>query len=52
MYYIFSEEKKRLLIHVRFCNDKGKRSWAKTTENYNGKYELLLKYPNTLVSIN
>ncbi|XP_029345149.1 histone-lysine N-methyltransferase NSD2 isoform X5 [Acyrthosiphon pisum] len=45
---IHYKEKKRLLIHVRFCNDKGRRSWATTTESYNGKCELLLKYPNTL----
>lgn len=48
----FSEEKKRFLLHVRFCNDKGRRSWTTTTENYCGKLELLTKYPNCLVSIN
>lgn len=52
MYFNFSEAKKRFLLHVRFCNDKGRRSWATTIENYFGKSALLSKYPNYLVSIN
>ncbi|XP_015369932.1 PREDICTED: histone-lysine N-methyltransferase, H3 lysine-36 and H4 lysine-20 specific-like [Diuraphis noxia] len=45
---IHYKEKKRFLLHVRFCNDKGRRSWATTTENYYGKHELLSKYPGCL----
>ncbi|XP_022183535.1 probable histone-lysine N-methyltransferase Mes-4 isoform X2 [Myzus persicae] len=45
---IHYKEKKRFLWHVRFCNDKGRRSWATTTESYYGKCELLSKYPTCL----
>lgn len=48
----FSEKKKKYFLHVRFFNDKGRRSWTSITENYCGKAELLSKYPDSLVSIN
>lgn len=39
------------MIHVRFCNDKGRRSWTRFVEKFLGKNEFLLKYPNFFVSI-
>ncbi|XP_026815267.1 histone-lysine N-methyltransferase NSD3-like isoform X2 [Rhopalosiphum maidis] len=46
---IHYKEKKRFLLHVRFCNDKGRRSWATTIEKYHGKSALLSKYPNCTI---
>lgn len=40
-----------MFLHVRFCNDKGRRSWTTFIENYNGKNDLLTKYPLCLVSV-
>ncbi|XP_060857505.1 uncharacterized protein LOC132935070 isoform X2 [Metopolophium dirhodum] len=45
------ENKKQFSLHVRFCNDHGRRSWAKTVEMYSGKDEFLSKYPNGLALI-
>lgn len=45
------ENKKQFSLHVRFCNDHGRRSWAKTIEIYAGKEEFLSKYPNGLAFI-
>lgn len=39
------------MLHVRFCNDKGRRSWSKVIKKYCGKFELLSKYPDCLVSV-
>jgi len=49
--YFFLENKRQFSLHVRFCNDHGRRSWAKTVEMYSGKEALLSKYPNGLVSL-
>jgi len=45
------EVKRKKMLHVRFCNDKGRRSWTKIMENYCGKSNLLLKHPNCLAYI-
>ncbi|XP_025406749.1 uncharacterized protein LOC112680773 isoform X2 [Sipha flava] len=37
---------KKFMIHVRFCNDKGRRSWTRFVEKFLGKNEFFLKYPN------
>lgn len=47
---IYFSETKKIGLHVRFCNDKGRRSWTTSFENYYGKLDLLTKYPNCLVS--
>ncbi|VVC28087.1 Hypothetical protein CINCED_3A006750 [Cinara cedri] len=47
-----SLEKNKFSLHVRFCNDKGRRSWSKTIENYSGKDDLVLKYPHCLSYLN
>lgn len=51
MYLHFFSEEKTLSFHIRFCNDNGRRSWSKTIEHYFGKDDILLKYPDCLVSI-
>ncbi|XP_050534604.1 histone-lysine N-methyltransferase NSD3 isoform X3 [Daktulosphaira vitifoliae] len=49
IYYKESKKvKKYFELHVRFCNDQGRRSWAKTVEKYLGKEALLKKYPSCL----
>lgn len=48
--YLFLENKKKFSLHVRFCNDNGRRSWTKMLSKYSGKDNLLSKYPNCLVS--
>ncbi|KAE9529094.1 hypothetical protein AGLY_012048 [Aphis glycines] len=45
------ENKKTFSLHVRFCNDNGRRSWAKVVEMYDGKDKLLEKHPNGLALI-
>lgn len=34
------------LVHVRSCNDNGRRIWVNKIEKYFGKDEFLLKHPN------
>ncbi|XP_050428215.1 histone-lysine N-methyltransferase NSD2-like isoform X2 [Adelges cooleyi] len=43
--------KKSVCIHVRFCNDHGRRSWVRTIEKYFGKDALLTKHPSCTASI-
>ncbi|XP_050438298.1 histone-lysine N-methyltransferase NSD2-like isoform X2 [Adelges cooleyi] len=50
-YKQYSKLRKSLCIHVRFCNDNGRRSWVRVIEKYLGKDELLIKYPTCLASI-
>ncbi|XP_026817653.1 histone-lysine N-methyltransferase NSD3-like [Rhopalosiphum maidis] len=45
------ENKRKFSLHVRFCNDHGRRSWAKTVEIFDGKDKLLSKHPNSLALI-
>ncbi|XP_025191298.1 histone-lysine N-methyltransferase NSD3-like isoform X2 [Melanaphis sacchari] len=45
------QNKRKFSLHVRFCNDQGRRSWAKIVEMYNGKDKLLTDHPNCLALI-
>uniref|UniRef100_A0A2S2NQX5 Histone-lysine N-methyltransferase NSD3 n=1 Tax=Schizaphis graminum TaxID=13262 RepID=A0A2S2NQX5_SCHGA len=45
------KNKRKFSLHVRFCNDHGRRSWAKTVEMFDGKDKLLSKHPNSLALI-
>lgn len=49
--FFISVEDNKFSLHVRFCNDKGRRSWSRTVENYSGKQDLLMKFPSCLVSV-
>lgn len=49
--FLFLGDKKKFSIHVRFCNDKCRRTWTPCVEYFFSEEELFEKHPNTVVRI-